>query len=187
MTNDGSSKQIVSKFTGISKPNIHGATAGPPSVEDNLENLHICDTVSKKGKVDDNVGQLNTEATANVTAQSDGETNSSYKTKVNLTSECNPSSMSNDKKLQPPIGHQMDTNGRVINDGSKLSVGPKHYGAPVQKLLPREQVMAALLQWKTPETVRFLGGFLPDYNKNDGDDEVSNEIFNFLGVKICFW
>jgi len=45
--------------------------------------------------------------------------------------------------------------------------GPKHYGAPSQKVSPPERVIAALLEWKTLKTVNFLKGTEPDLNQLD--------------------
>ena len=47
------------------------------------------------------------------------------------------------------------------------TAGPKHYGAPSQKVSPRERVITALLEWKTLKTINFLKGTEPDLNQLD--------------------
>ena len=80
---------------------------------------------------------------------------------------------SNFTKPQPDVTHQVKADGKVVNDKAKVSQGPKHYGALMQKVPPCERVMSALLQWKTPETVKYLAGFLPDHRRINSDDGVS--------------
>ena len=88
------------------------------------------------------------------------------------------------------MGHQVKA--KVISDVPKVSVGPKHYGAPIQKLPPSDKVMSAILQWKTSETMRFLAGSLPDFSKDDGDDEVSQNWYKTrpeipYNVVLIYW
>ena len=175
LSKDSTSEKNISKSTESSKsePDVHEYSASAPSVE-----LHVPDTKSDKGEVDSDVKQSSSEAREKtsdcisliITPQLDSNTSSNNKPDVSLI---DPSNVSSDITPQPAVGHPMKANTKVVSDGAKVSVGPKHYGAPMQKLPPRERVMSALLQWKTSETVRFLAGCLPDYSKTDGDDEVS--------------
>jgi len=55
----------------------------------------------------------------------------------------------------------------VKQETPKLKAGPKHYGSPMQKQSPCEKVIAALLDWKTPKTDKFLSGTEPDLNQLD--------------------
>ena len=169
--NDTSGK-VNSKSAASSKPGIHKdeATTSAPSVEQSatsLEHLHIS---SDEGQVHNNAKQLSSETVvktddASITPRSDKDNAQPNAIGLDTPSNKNPRS---------PTRHKMEeANGKAIDDGSKVNIGPKHYGAPVQKLSPREKVMSALLQWKTSETVRFLAGSLPDYGKDDVDNKVS--------------
>lgn len=177
LSNEGNSeKDTATKST---KPGTHEATAtAAPSVEDSavsLECLHVSDTKPDKGIVDSNSKQLNSE----VTVKTNDNTNVTPKletaidTSISSTSKCDSSDIPSDAKLQFSGHHQTDQT--TSNNGPKVNVGPKHYGAPVQKLPPREKVMSALLQWKTPETIKFLAGALPDYSKVGDDSEVRKQ------------
>ena len=180
MSNESNSeKDTITKST---KPGTHEATA-VPSVEDNavfLECLHISDTKPDKGIVDSNDEQLNTEVAVKtsdnktVTPKLETATGTSNKSGISLTSECDSSKIPSDTKLQFTGHHRTEATSNVINNGPKVNVGPKHYGA-VQKLPPREKVMSALLQWKTLETIKFLAGALPDYSKVGDDSEVRKQ------------
>ena len=175
LSKDGNSEKDT--ITESTTPGIHEATANVPSVEDSpvsLECLHISERVSDKGKVDSDIEQLSTEAMMETINDKTLAPQLDNKPNVNLASECNPLSIPSDNKPQPAKPLQMEANSRGVSDGPKVYLGPKHYGAPVQKLPPREKVMSALLQWKTPETVKFLAGSLPDFTKNDvNENEVS--------------
>jgi len=161
-----------------SKPDKDETIASTQSVEDSatsVEYLHESDTESDKGEVDSDNDQPGTEAIVNTkdstsfTLQSNNNSGSSSKPKVGSSSDFKQSCVSS--KPQTTVGHQVKA--KVISDVPKVSVGPKHYGAPIQKLPPSDKVMSAILQWKTSETMRFLAGSLPDFSKDDGDDEVS--------------
>lgn len=168
------SEKDVDKYA-ININSTPGDTADIPSAEESVqsfEHLHISDTrTDKERKVNNGIDQLDTETmvdsnNTSLTNYSDYTNNN--KPVVSLSSESKPSNVSSDHKPQLTIAHQMKAG------LPKDCIGPKHYGAPVQKLPPRDKVMSALLQWKTPETVRFLAGSLPDYGKSDdSDDEVS--------------
>ena len=181
LSKDNTSEKVINKSTANSKPGTrkNEATSSAPSIEESitsLEHLHIS---SDKGQVHDNAKQLNSEAMvktddASITPQLDKNI-----TKPNVVGLDTP----NDKKPQSPIGHKIEeANGKIIDDGSKVNMGPKHYGAPVQKLPPREKVMSALLQWKTFETVRFLAGSLPDYGNDAVDDKVRDDVYQVIDM-----
>ena len=184
LNKDNTSDKSISQSTESSKPGVHEATASAPSVDSDitsLEHLHITDTTKDSQKP-------SSETIVKINDTTPHQLGSSDTPNVSLTS---PSNVSSDKKPQPA---ELKANTKVVNDGPKVSVGPKHYGiASMQKLPPRERVMSALQQWKTPDTVRFLAGCLPDYSKNDADDEVSkryiismcNEITKGCIVNTC--
>ena len=180
LNKDNTSDKSISKSTESSKPE---GTACTPSVDNDissLEHLHISNRT--KGEVDSDSEQPSSEIIVKTNDTTphrlDNSAGSSDVPNVSLAS---PSNVSSDKKPQPA---ELNANTKVVNDGPKSSVGPKHYGVtPMQKLPPRERVMSALQQWKTPETVRFLAGCLPDYSKNDDDDdEVSKR---YMEILLC--
>ncbi|XP_065896756.1 putative RNA polymerase II subunit B1 CTD phosphatase rpap2 isoform X1 [Dysidea avara] len=111
-----------------------------------LEQTHLSDTASSNGS-DTRNGDTQDQPTASV--EKSDTTSDVVNSKPELT-------LSHERKTEI-----------IKQDTPKPTVGPKHYGAPSQKLSPRERVMAALLEWKTPKTVKFLKGTEPDLNQLD--------------------
>ena len=174
LSKENNSKSATTKDT---KPGTHEAIVAAPSVEDNavsLGCLHISDTKLDKGKVDSGIELLSNEATAKTSngtpPQLEDTIDASNRSDISLTTKCDSSHTPSDAKI---LHHQTVATNNVVNSRPKVTVGPKHYGAPVQKLPPREKVTSALLQWKTPDTIKFLAGALPDYSKVGEDKEVS--------------
>lgn len=177
MSNENNSESATAENT---KPGTHDATVAAPSVEDSavsLECLHISDTKLDKGKVDSGIKLLSDEATAitsnGTPPQLEDAIDASNRSDISPTTKCDSLHTPSDAKMQFAGHHQTVATNNVVNSRPKVTVGPKHYGAPVQKLPPREKVTSALLQWKTPDTITFLAGALPDYSKVDKDKEVS--------------
>lgn len=174
MSKENNSESATAENT---KPGTHDGTVAAPSVEDSavsLECLHISDTKLDKGKVGSGIELLNNEATAKTSngtpPQLEDAIDASNRSDTSLTTKCDSSHTPSDAKI---LHHQTVATNNVVNSRPKVIVGPKHYGAPVQKLPPCEKVTSALLQWKTPDTIKFLAGALPDYSKVGEDKEVS--------------
>ena len=111
-----------------------------------LEQTHLSDTASSNGS---DTRNGDTQDQPNASVEKSDTTSDVVNSKPELT-------LSHERKTEI-----------IKQDTPKPTVGPKHYGAPSQKLSPRERVMAALLEWKTPKTVKFLKGTEPDLNQLD--------------------